>query len=192
MIGRLVGQLYEKSPPRIGIDVQGIGYEVDVPMSTFCNLPQVGETVTLLIHMAVREDAQLLYGFATAEERSTFRELIKVTGIGAKIALAVLSGLSVSELALAIQTQQADLLVRVPGIGKKTAQRLLLELKGKLGQPDETTGIVNATLPAQLEVQAALMALGYSEKESAKAIKHLPEGIDVTEGIRQVLKQMNR
>src|SRR6476660_5318200 len=131
MIGRLSGILLEKNPPQLLVDCNGVGYEVSVPMSTFYNLPALGEKVVLLTHQVVREDAQLLYGFGQAEERQVFRELIKVTGIGARTALAILSGLSVNDLAQSITLQEAGRLTRVPGIGKKTAERLLLELKGK-------------------------------------------------------------
>ena len=133
MIGRLSGILLEKNPPQLIVDCNGVGYEVDVPMSTFYNLPALGEPVALLTHMVVREDAQLLYGFGSAAERDVFRQLIKVAGVGARTALSILSGLSVADLAQAITLQEAGRLTRVPGIGKKTAERLLLELKGKLG-----------------------------------------------------------
>ena len=190
MIGRLTGKLYEKSPPRIGLDVQGVGYEVDVSMATFYNLPDLGAEITLLTHMVVREDAQLLYGFSSAKERSAFKELIKVSGIGARIALAVLSGLSVDDLARAVSTQETDRLIRVPGIGKKTAERLLLELKGKFGSLEGLgTG---APVSSQGDILAALAALGYSERECAASVKSLPEGIDVSEGIRLALKNLAR
>ncbi|AWB35354.1 Holliday junction branch migration protein RuvA [Orrella marina] len=190
MIGRLTGKLYEKSPPRVGLDVHGVGYEIDVSMATFYNLPDLGAEVTLLIHHVVREDAQLLYGFASPQERAAFRELIKVTGIGARIALAVLSGLSVDDLAHAISTQETARLVRVPGIGKKTAERLLLEMKGKLGA-DLTLG-TQAFVSNHADILAALTALGYSEKECAAAVKSLPEGVEVSEGIRLALKHLAR
>jgi holliday junction DNA helicase RuvA len=133
MIGKLSGILSEKNPPQVLVDCQGVGYEVDVPMSTFYNLPAVGAPVSLLTHFVVREDAQILYGFASAEERTAFRQLIKISGVGPRMALGVLSGLSVAELAQAITLQEAGRLVKIPGIGKKTAERLLLELKGKMG-----------------------------------------------------------
>src|SRR4249920_1968379 len=133
MIGRLVGTLAEKSPPQLLIDAGGVGYEVDVPMSTFYNLPGLGEKVTLLTHFVVREDAQILFGFLTHDERSAFRLLVRISGVGPRTALAILSGLSVNELAQAVSLQDGARLVKVPGIGKKTAERLLLELKGKLG-----------------------------------------------------------
>ena len=135
MIGRLSGLLAQKSPPLVLVDVHGVGYEVDVPMSTFYNLPGLGEKVVLLTHFVVREDAQVLFGFLTEPERATFRLLVKISGVGPRTALSILSGLSVVELAQAVTRQDGARLVKVPGIGKKTAERLLLELKGKLG-PD--------------------------------------------------------
>jgi Holliday junction DNA helicase RuvA len=190
MIGRLQGNLLEKAPPLVLLDVAGVGYEVDVPMSTFCQLPGVGQSVTLLTHMVVREDAQLLYGFLTADERRVFRELIKVSAVGPRTALAVLSGLSTQELVQAVATQQTARLIKVPGIGKKTAERLLLELKGKLADP----------LPAGAEPLAdeaadilqALLALGYSEKEAQASLKGLPPGSSVSDGIRWALKALSR
>ena len=189
MIGRLVGQLAEKTPPQILVDVQGVGYEVDVPMSTFYNLPGLGERVTLLTHFVVREDAQLLYGFLSAEERATFRLLIKIAGIGARTALSILSGLSVSELSQAVTRQEAGRLVKVPGIGKKTAERLLLELKGKLGAD---LGLAGATIVSdnQGDIVQALIALGYNEKEAALAIKPLPADVGVSDGIKLALKAL--
>ena len=133
MIGKLSGTLSEKNPPQVLVDCHGVGYEVDVPMSTFYNLPAVGEKVSLLTHFVVREDAQILYGFGSPEERTAFRQLIKISGVGPRMALGVLSGMSVAELAQAITLQEAGRLVKIPGIGKKTAERLLLELKGKMG-----------------------------------------------------------
>jgi Holliday junction DNA helicase RuvA len=190
MIGRLSGTLLEKNPPQLTLDVQGIAYEVDVPMSTFYNLPANGERVTLYTHLVVREDAHLLYGFGTENERRAFRQLLKVNGIGAKIALSVLSGLSVAELAQAITLQEAGRLTRVPGIGKKTAERLLLELKDKFGA-DTTQGIaVNRAAPASADIMNALVALGYSEREATNAIKRLPEDIGVADGIKQALRQL--
>ncbi len=190
MIGRLTGKLYEKSPPRIGVDVQGVGYEIDVSMATYYNLPGIGAEITLLTHMIVREDAQLLYGFSSVEERNAFKALIKVSGIGARIALAVLSGLSVDDLARAVSTQETDRLIRVPGIGKKTAERLLLELKGKFGSV-EALG-TGAALSSQGDILAALIALGYSERECTATLKSLPDGIDVSEGIKLALKNLAR
>jgi len=188
MIGRLSGILLEKNPPQLLLDVQGVAYEVDVPMSTFYNLPANGERVTLFTHLVVREDAHLLYGFGSESERRAFRQLLKVNGIGAKIALSVLSGLSVAELANAITLQETARLTRVPGIGKKTAERLLLELKDKLGA-DVTQAVgVNRSPPPTSDIMHALLALGYSEKEAAAAIKQLPDGVAVADGIKQALK----
>ena len=190
MIGRLAGLLVEKNPPHLLIDCHGVGYEVDVPMSTFYNLPAAGERVTLLTHLVVREDAQLLYGFGTAAEREAFRHLIRISGIGPRMALAVLSGMSVGELAQTVASQQAGRLTRVPGIGKKTAERLLLELKGKLA-PD--LGLPGAAASdAQADIQQALLALGYSEKEAAAALKDLPADAGVSEGIKLALKKLAR
>lgn len=190
MIGRIEGRLIEKNPPQVLVDVHGVGYEIDVPMSTFYNLPAVGQNVVLLTHFIVREDAQLLYGFATAKERSVFRILIKITGIGARTALAILSGMSVESLAQAVSMQDTAMLTRIPGIGKKTAERLALELKGKLGA--DLTGPALGTSPndARSDVAAALVALGYSEKEALAAAKKLPEDISVNDGIREALKSV--
>jgi holliday junction DNA helicase RuvA len=188
MIGRLSGILLEKNPPQLLLDVQGVAYEVDVPMSTFYNLPQNGERVTLFTHLVVREDAHLLYGFGSDNERRAFRQLLKVNGIGAKIALSVLSGLSVAELAQAIAAQEAGRLTRVPGIGKKTAERLLLELKDKFAS-DVTQAVgVNRAPPAMSDIMNALLALGYSEREASAAARQLPDGVAVADGIKQALK----
>ncbi|BDI08189.1 Holliday junction branch migration protein RuvA [Sphaerotilus microaerophilus] len=189
MIGRLSGTLAEKTPPQILIDVNGVGYEVDVPMSSFYNLPALGERVTLLTHFVVREDAQLLYGFLTAEERATFRQLIRITGVGARTALSILSGLSVNDLAQAVSAQQAGRLIKVPGIGKKTAERLLLELKGKLGPDLALPGAVVQS-DAQADIVQALVALGYNEKEAGAALKNLPKDVGVSEGIKLALKAL--
>jgi len=191
MIGRLSGLLAEKSPPQVLVDVQGVGYEVDVPMSTFYNLPGIGERVTLLTHFVVREDAQLLFGFLTGSERAAFRELVKISGVGPRTALAILSGLSVSELAQAVSQQDGARLVKVPGIGKKTAERLLLELKGKLGvdlaQPSSA-----AASDAQGDIAQALQALGYNEREAQAALRQLPPDVGVSDGIKLALKALNR
>lgn len=196
MIGRLQGILLAKHPPTVVIDTPGgVGYEVDVPMSTFYGLPATGEHVTLLTHLVVREDAQLLYGFATAEERNTFRELMKVSGVGPKVALAVLSGLSVAELAQAVQAQDAKRLTRIPGIGNKTAERLLLELKGKTGTLAGAAGVPGALMRADApadDVLNALLALGYSEREAAAACRDLPVDLPVAEAIRAALKALSR
>lgn len=192
MIGRITGTLLEKTPPVVCIDVGGVGYEIDVPMSTLYELPETGAQVSLHTHLAVREDAHTLYGFSTANERATFRTLIKVSGIGARTALAILSGLSVDELVSAIAEQETARLMRVPGIGKKTAERLLLELRDKLGS-HATAGTSGATpKSAQSDILDALMALGYSASESQKALKALPKDIDTTNGIRQALKSLSR
>jgi Holliday junction DNA helicase RuvA len=191
MIGRLTGLLAEKSPPLVLIDVNGVGYEVDVPMSSFYNLPGLGERVTLLTHFVVREDAQQLFGFLTGEERATFRQLVKISGIGPRTALSILSGLSVGELAQAVSTQQTARLVKVPGIGKKTAERLLLELKGKLG-PELGAPAAQVASDAQADIVQALVALGYSERDAAAALKAMPVDIGVSDGIKQALKALAR
>ena len=188
MIGRVTGTLAEKSPPQLLVDVNGVGYEVDVPMSTFYNLPALGERITLLTHFVVREDAQLLYGFLTHEERATFRQLVKISGVGPRTALSILSGLSVAELAQAIALQETGRLVKVPGIGKKTAERLLLELKGKLG--DAIAAPANVASGNQADILQALVALGYSDREAAAALKALPADVAVGEGIKLALKAL--
>ena len=188
MIGRLTGTLAGKSPPQLLIDVNGVGYEVDVPMSSFYNLPGLGERVTLLTHFVVREDAQVLFGFLTAEERATFRLLVKISGVGPRTALSILSGLSVGELAQAISLQESGRLIKVPGIGKKTAERLLLELKGKLGADLAIPASVASD--AQADILQALVALGYSDREAALALKSLPADIGVSEGIKLALRSL--
>jgi Holliday junction DNA helicase RuvA len=190
MIGRITGNLLEKNPPQVVIDVQGIGYEVDVPMSTFYNLPATGEKVTLLTHFVVREDGHFLYGFASASERFAFRQLVKISGIGARMALAVLSGLSVSDLAQAIARQEVGRLIKVPGIGKKTAERLLLELRGKLSETVPSSSL--AVEDAQHDILNALLALGYNDREAAAAMKQLPAGASISDGIRQALKLLSK
>jgi len=192
MIGRLSGVLLEKNPPQVMLEVQGVGYEIDVPMSTFYNLPGVGERVTLYTHLLVREDAHLLYGFASESERKAFRQLLKISGVGARTALALLSGMSVAELVQAVAAQESGRLTRVPGIGKKTAERLLLELKGKLGAELATGVAVNRAAPGSGDVLNALLSLGYNDKEAQYALKHLPDGLSVSEGIRQALKLLSR
>jgi Holliday junction DNA helicase RuvA len=191
MISRLTGLLAEKSPPHVLVDVNGVGYEVQVPMSTFYNLPELGAKVTLLTQFIVREDAQLLFGFLTAGERESFRELIKISGVGPRIALALLSGLSSNELAQAVAAQDTSRLVKVPGIGKKTAERLLLELKGKLAPALSTPGFAVAS-DNQADILQALIALGYSDKEAQAALKALPPDISVSDGIKQALKSLAR
>ena len=192
MIGKLTGTLLEKNPPEVLVDCHGVGYEVQVPISTFYNLPQVGQPISLLTHFIVREDAQLLYGFATAQERQTFRELIKISGVGPRMALSLLSGLSIEELAQAVATQEAGRLVKVPGIGKKTAERLLLELKGKLGDAVVTGAAAQVKSDAQADILQALLALGYSDKEASACLKQLPVDIGVSEGIKLALKGLSK
>lgn len=190
MIGKLTGVLGDKNPPEVLVECGGVGYEVFVPMSTYYNLPARGEPVSLLTHFVVREDAQILYGFGTATERESFRQLIKISGVGPRTALAVLSGMSVADLAHAITAQESARLVKVPGIGKKTAERLLLELKGKLG--------ADIGVPAggasgnQGDILQALVALGYSDKEATLALKALPADVSVSEGIKSALKALSR
>lgn len=198
MIGRIGGTLLEKNPPQIVIDVGGVGYELDVPMSTFYGLPATGERVSLRTHFAVREDGHFLYGFATDEERATFRQLLKVSGIGARTALAILSGLSVIDLRQAVALQESGRLVKIPGIGKKTAERLLLELRDKLGQlpasgaPTLAGGAPTAAPDSRSDILNALLALGYNEREALGAMKAVPEDCGVSEGIRQALRQLSR
>ncbi|WP_374585014.1 Holliday junction branch migration protein RuvA [Pseudoduganella sp.] len=191
MIGRLTGILLEKNPPQLLVDVQGVGYEVDVPMSTFYNLPGVGEKVSLFTHLTIREDAHLLFGFGNAEERAVFRQLIKISGIGARTALSILSGLSIADLAQAVTLQEAGRLVKIPGIGKKTAERLLLELKGKLGA-DIGAGGAHPVHDSQADILNALLALGYSDKEATLALKSVPAGSTVSDGIKQALKALSK
>ena len=187
MIGRLTGILVEKSPPQILLDVQGVGYEIDVPMSTFYNLPLPGARVVLFTHLVVREDAHLLFGFGSDAERQAFRMLTRISGIGARTALSVLSGLSVAELAHTVTLQDAGRLTKIPGIGKKTAERLLLELKDKLGA-DLGPGAGARVPTASSDILNALVALGYSDKEAVATVKKLPDGLSVADGIRQALK----
>jgi holliday junction DNA helicase RuvA len=184
LIGRLTGKLLAKQPPQILVEVGGVAYEVDVPMSTLYGLPAAGEPVTLFTHLSVKEDAHTLYGFGSLEERGAFRQLIKISGVGPRTALAVLSGLSVADLAQAVTLQDAATLTRIPGIGKKTAERLLLELKGKLADAARP----QASGPA--DVVNALVGLGYSEKEALAAVKGMAPGIAVAEGIRAALKAL--
>ena len=195
MIGRLSGRLLAKQPPSILLDVGGVGYEVDVSMNTFCELPALDAPVTLHIHMAVREDGHFLYGFLTESERAAFRQLVKISGVGARMALAVLSGLSVDDLAAAIARQDVACFTRIPGIGKKTAERLLLELKGKLDAVGSAAGSVAAGQPATTDplqdTVDALVALGYNAREAQNAVKMLPAGVSTTDAIRLALKQLS-
>ena len=191
MIGKLTGTLSEKNPPQVLVDCHGVGYEVDVPMSTFFNLPGLGEKVSLLTHFVVREDAQILFGFGSAGEREAFRQLIRISGVGPRTALAVLSGMSVGDIGQAVTQQDASRLVKIPGIGKKTAERLLLELKGKVGADLGQAGTVVVD-DAQGDILQALVALGYSDKEAQAALKSLPKDVGVSEGIKQALKALAR
>lgn len=191
MIGRLSGILLEKNPPQLLVDCNGVGYEVAVPMSTFYNLPGLGEKVVLLTHLAIREDAHVLFGFGSAEERNTFKELIKISGVGARTALSILSGMSVPDLSQAVTLQEAGRLTKVPGIGKKTAERLLLELRGKLGAD---LGAVGGAVhhDTTSDILNALLALGYSDKEATLALKQVPADATVSEGIKHALKALSK
>jgi holliday junction DNA helicase RuvA len=190
MIGRISGILLEKNPPQLLVDCNGVGYEVDVPMSTYYNLPHTGEKVTLFTHQAIREDAHLLFGFGNANERAVFRQLIKISGVGARTALSILSGMTIADLAQAVTLQEAGRLVKVPGIGKKTAERLLLELKGKLGA--DIGSVAGAQPDAQSDILNALLALGYSDKEAVAALKNMPAGSSVSDGIKFALKALSK
>lgn len=195
MIGRLTGTLIEKQPPQIVLEVNGVGYEIDVPMSTVYELPTLGSQVALFTHQAIREDAHLLFGFASRVERDTFRELIKISGVGPKIALAILSGMNADELALAIAGEDTARLAKVPGIGKKTAERLVLELRGKLGKLSGSSPVPGKASPmmptsARQDILHALLALGYNEREAAAALKLIPEDASVNDGIRLALKSL--
>ena len=191
MIARLNGLLIEKSPPLIVLDCGGVGYEIEVPMSTFYNLPEIGAKVQLLTYMVVREDAQLLYGFGSEQEKSTFKQLLKVNGIGAKSALSILSGVSIDDLVEAVNRQEVGMLTRVPGVGKKTAERLLLELKDKFAVTGSVT-TTSAPKSASYDVLNALIALGYNEREAAAAVKLLPKEVTVADGIKQALKSLSK
>jgi Holliday junction DNA helicase RuvA len=192
MIGRLSGTLLEKTPPLVLIDCNGVGYECEVPMSTFYNLPALGEKVVMLTHFVVREDAQLLYGFGTSQERATFRQLLKVNGIGAKSALSILSGLSIDDLVQAVALQEPSMLTRVPGVGKKTAERLLLELKDKFTIDGVAAMSEHQPKSATSDVLNALLALGYNEREAVAAVKLLDKEVSVTDGIKQALKLLSK
>jgi len=191
LIGRIAGKLMAKQPPQIVVDVQGVGYEIDVPMSTLYQLPATGTDVTLFTHLTVREDAHLLYGFATEQERTVFRQLLKISGVGARTALAVLSGMSIADLHAAVSTQDSGRLVKIPGIGKKTAERLLLELKDKLKVTVMLTP-ATAAASASSDIVNALLSLGYNDKEASWAVKQLPAGASVNDGIRQALKLLSK
>ncbi len=192
MIGRLTGILLEKNPPQIMLDVQGVGYEIDVPMSTFYNLPALHEKVVLHTQLIVREDAHLLYGFATGDERIAFRLLLKISGVGPKLALSVLSGLSLNDLSEAVANKEAGRLTKIPGVGKKTAERLLLELEGKFSVTSATAVHGAVYHSANSDIINALQALGYNDKEASLAAKQLPCDVSVSDGIRQALKFLSR
>jgi len=195
MIGRITGLLLEKHPPLVLVDVQGVGYEIDVPMSTFYQLPAIGAQVTLHTHLVVREDVHLLFGFGTEAERQAFRQLVKISGVGARTALAVLSGLSVADLQQAVATQDSGRLIKTPGIGKKTAERLLLELRDKLDSGlAGTIGATGVALSSRSDsdILNALLSLGYNEREASWAVKQLPAGVAVSDGIRQALKLLSK
>jgi Holliday junction DNA helicase RuvA len=192
MIGRLSGILLEKNPPQILLDVQGVGYEIDVPMSTFYNLPALHEKVVLHTQLIVREDAHLLYGFGTVDERIAFRQLLKISGVGPKLALSVLSGLSLNDLADAVASKEAGRLTKIPGVGKKTAERLLLELEGKFTVTGAAPSSGVAVSQAASDIVNALQALGYNEKEASWAAKQLPKEAGVSDGIRQALKLLSK
>ena len=192
MIGRLSGKLIEKQPPQIIVDVQGLGYEVDVPMSTFYNLPGLGESITLFTHLVVREDAHLLYGFGSDDERRTFRQLLKISGVGPKLALSVLSGLSVADLAQTVAMQETGRLTKIPGVGKKTAERLVLELRDKLDHVSSVAGSSATPKASSGDVLNALLTLGYNEREAQWALKQIPNDLSVSESIRQALKQLSK
>lgn len=192
MIARISGILLQKAPPTILVDCQGIGYEIDVSMGTFYNLPATGEKITLFTHLLVREDAHLLYGFASQEERDLFRQLIRISGIGARTALSLLSGMSVAEMVQAVTLQDAARFSRIPGIGKKTAERLLLELKGKLGASLEGVGSAAAQGDNMADILNALIALGYSSKEAGAALRQIPADSTVSDGIKLALKSLSK
>ena len=190
MIGRIKGILIEKIPPFILLDCQGVGYEIEVPMTTFFGLPDEGSEVTLLTHLVVREDAHLLFGFATTSERHMFRQLIKVNGIGAKVALSILSSIESNELTNAIKTDDTNMLIKIPGIGKKTAERLVLELKDRVKDIEVTQASKNVITNID-DIENALISLGYSASQASIAIKALPDNISVNDGIRQALKSFS-
>ncbi len=192
MIGRLIGILLEKHPPQVLLDVHGVGYEVDVPMSTFYDLPEIGVQATLYTHLVIREDVHLLFGFATESERQTFRQLVKISGVGARTALALLSGLSVSDLHHAVATQDSARLIRVPGIGKKTAERLLLELRDKLDSTIINLDKALLVSPSGDDILNALLSLGYSDREASWAIKQVSANATVSDGIRQALQLLSK
>ena len=190
MIGRIQGKILEKIPPHILVDCNGVGYEIEVPMTTFYDLPEVGSKVVLLTHFLVREDAQLLFGFATDKERIIFRKLLKVNGIGAKASLSILGGMTVNELTHSIQTQDVNSLTKIPGIGKKTAERLILELKDKFSDTEFATS-KNQGSSELSDIQNALLALGYNQKDILTVTKDLDANVTVNDGIKQALKLLS-
>lgn len=192
MIGRITGTLLGIEQQTALVDVGGVGYEIECPISTLCELPTVGKTVTLLTHFVVREDAQLLFGFLTHDDRESFRILIKISGVGPKLAIGVLSGLSGEELAEAVERDDVATLTRLPGVGKKTAERLLVELRGRMTSTGHTQSLVGSS-PIE-EAVLGLIALGYKETEARKAINALPKDPEATPEtlIRSSLKQMLR
>ncbi|QLC74304.1 Holliday junction branch migration protein RuvA [Pseudomonas sp. LPB0260] len=200
MIGRLRGTLAEKQPPHVMVDVNGLGYELEVPMTTLYRLPAVGESLTLHTHLVVREDAHLLYGFFEKRERELFRELIRLNGVGPKLALALMSGLEVDELVRCVQAQDTSALVRVPGVGKKTAERLLVELKGRFKAWEAVPGMatlvvepqgIAAVSSAENDAVSALISLGYKPQEASRAVSAIKEeGLSSEDMIRRALKGM--
>ena len=192
MIGRLTGRLLEKHPPQVLLDAHGVGYEVSVPMSTFYNLPALGETVMLHTHLVVREDAHLLFGFGSDDERRVFRQLLRISGVGPKLALAVLSGLSIADLAQAVVLQETGRLTKIPGVGKKTAERLLLELRDKLETQSVGTATPSPSAGTAGDIVNALLSLGYNDREVDWAVKQLAPDADVSDGIRQALKLLSK
>jgi Holliday junction DNA helicase RuvA len=191
MIGKLSGTVLQKNPPEVLVACQGVGYEVQVSMGTFYTLGELGSTVHLWTHLVVREDAHVLFGFATQEERAAFRELIKVSGVGPRTALSLLSGMSVADLTQAVATQESGRMQKVPGIGKKTAERLLLELRGKLGDALPGAPTTHAS-GITADIVQALLALGYNEREASAAVQRLPAEVSVSDGIKQALQALAR
>ena len=190
MIGRIQGKILEKIPPHILIDCNGVGYEIEVPMTTFYDLPEVGNEVVLLTHFLVREDAQLLFGFATDQERIIFRKLLKVNGIGAKASLSILGGMTTNELTHSIQTQDVNSLIKIPGVGKKTAERLILELKDKFSYTEFASSKHQGSSELS-DIQNALLALGYNQKDILTVTKDLEENVSVNDGIKIALKLLS-
>ncbi len=195
MIGRLSGILLHKEPPSLLLDVGGVGYEIDAPMSAFYELPATGQSVTLYTHLVVRDDAHLLYGFVRDSQRQLFRQLLKVNGVGPRVALAILSGLTDQEFTQCVMREDIARLIKVPGIGRKTAERLIIDMRDKVDPGLLQSG--GATRPAMLaadpvqEAISALLALGYKPPEASRAVQNIPpEGLSSEELIRQALKGM--